>query len=92
MISFFEYIMTNIRYLLSLWDDSRLTAVIGANFLYLILSIWIFWIMVNLFLIHPNVGGGLFGSIKGSNIKSESRSSRSGSRSSTDNTSDESES
>lgn len=60
MIPFFEYMVDQIRRLLSLWSDDRLTEAIGANFLYIVLSIWLFWMMVNFFLIRPMPGGGLY--------------------------------
>lgn len=60
MIEFFNYIKDNIVYLLSLWADEKIADMIGANFLYLILTIWLTWIVVNMYLIRP-LSGSLFG-------------------------------
>ncbi len=61
MMPFFEYMIDQVRRLLSLWADPKIEEAIGANFLYIILTIWIMWIMINMFLIRPLSGGNLFG-------------------------------
>lgn len=60
MMAIFDYIKDNVVYLLSLWADQRVADMIGANFLYIILSIWLTWLVVNMFIIRP-VSGSLFG-------------------------------
>lgn len=72
IVDLMEFIVDNVRRLLSLWADSRLENAIGANFLYVMLSVWLVWLMVNIFLIRPLPGGGLFGTNR---VRVSSRSS-----------------
>lgn len=62
MMQLFEYIGNNVVYLLSLWADKNVAKMIGANFLYIMLSIWIVWCVVNIFVIRPMDAtlGGLY--------------------------------
>lgn len=73
IIDLMEFIVDNVRRLLSLWADSKLENAIGANFIYIMLSVWLVWLMVNIFLIRPLPGGGLFGTNR---VRASSRSSR----------------
>lgn len=59
MISLVDYIFSNVEYLISLMTDSKVASAIGANFFYIILSLWVFWLMINFFLLRPMPGGNL---------------------------------
>lgn len=61
MMPFFEFMKEQVVYLLSLWANEDIANAIGANFLYIMLAIWLTWIVVNTYLVRP-ISGSLFGS------------------------------
>lgn len=73
MMELYGYIKDNVVYLLSLWANEKIANEIGANFLYLMLAIWLTWLVVNTYVIRP-INGSLFGGLVSSANREERKS------------------
>lgn len=60
MIAFFDYIIDLCDKLLSLMASERVAAVLGVPFIYVLISFFVVWIVTNIFIIRPMVGGLFF--------------------------------
>lgn len=73
MMDLYGYIKDNVVYLLSLWANEKIANEIGANFLYLMLAIWLTWLVVNTYVIRP-INGSLFGGLASAGNREERKS------------------